>query len=392
MPPHTMPNDEQVTRILEKIYAATLNDAFWPEALRAVGGLFGSEFAHFEVLDKKSGIPLYFQNEGADPAALQDYVDHYSAVSPRVAAGKWLAAGAVSCDYDFLTETEMDRDEFYVDFMQPQGYRYFVSANLINDAKTFGVFSVQRRIEQGHVSDGELALMRRLAPHLSQAVRIRMRLAAAESRGRAESFLFEKSATGVVFLGCDGAVQSLNPAAERMIADPGNGIDIRNARLAVAAGREAEAVDRLIARALAAATGTGFAAAGGLAISRPDALPLSLLAVPLPARSAAAGLGDGAGDALGVLMGAPVVALLLIDPSASAPVSEELLRALFGLTPAESRLARALLGGQTLGDYAEQAKIGIRTARTHLSNVLGKTGARNQIALVRLLGGLSYDI
>ena len=234
--------------------------------------------------DKKSGIPLYFQNEGADPAALQDYVDHYSAVSPRVAAGKWLAAGAVSCDYDFLTETEMDRDEFYVDFMQPQGYRYFVSANLINDAKTFGVFSVQRRIEQGHVSDGELALMRRLAPHLSQAVKIRMRLAAAESRGRAESFLFEKSATGVVFLGCDGAVQSLNPAAE------------------------------------------------------------------------------------------------------------ELLRALFGLTPAESRLARALLGGQTLGDYAEQAKIGIRTARTHLSNVLGKTGARNQIALVRLLGGLSYDI
>ena len=114
--------------------------------------------------------------------------------------------------------------------------------------------------------------------------------------------------------------------------------------------------------------------------------------MPLPVRSAAAGLGDGAGDALGVLMGAPVVALLLIDPSASAPVSEELLRALFGLTPAESRLARALLGGQTLGDYAEQAKIGIRTARTHLSNVLGKTGARNQIALVRLLGGLSYDI
>ena len=384
MPPQTMPNDEQVTLILEKIYAATLNDAFWPEALRAVGGLFGSEFAHFEVLDKKSGLPLYFQNEGADPAALQDYVDHYSAVSPRVAAGKWLAEGTVSCDYDILTEAEMDRDEYYADFMQPQGYRYFVSANLINDAKTFSVFSVQRRIEQGHVSDGELALMRRLAPHLSQAVKIRMRLAAAESRSRAESFLFEKSATGVVFLGSDGTVQSLNPAAERMIADTRNGIDIRQARLTVGTGRDAEAAARLIARALAAATGTGFAAPGGLAISRPGALPLSVLAVPLPGRSTDL--------ELGVLTGAPVMALLLIDPSASAPVSEELLRALFGLTPAESRLARALLGGQPLGEYAEQAKIGIRTARTHLSNVLGKTGARNQIALIRLLGGLSYDI
>ena len=383
-----MPNEEQFTQILEKIYAATLSDAFWPEALRSVGGLFGSGFAHFEVLDKKTGQPLYFQNEGADEAALKDYVGHYAAVSPRAAAGKWQAEGSVSCDYDILTEAQMDRDAFYADFMQPQGYRYFVSANLINDAKTFSVFSVQRRIEQGHVSDEEIALMRRLAPHLSQAVKIRMRLAAAETRGRAESFLFEKSATGVVFLDGGGAVQSLNPAAERMISDPRNGITLKQDRLSIGMDRDADAADRLIARAIAAATGAGFDAVGGLAIARIDALPLSVVAVPLPGK----GRDHGSGAFAGSLDGVPVAALLLSDPSAKAGFPDDLLRALYGLTPSECRLVQSLLAGQSPTEHAEQAEIGIRTARTHLSNVLSKTGARNQIDLIRLLGGLSYDI
>lgn len=201
-----MATDERFARVLEKIYAATLSDAFWPDALREVGGLFGSSFAHFEVLDKATGQPVYFRNEGASDAALQDYVAHYASVSPRAAQGSTLPAGAVSFDYDILTEAQMDRDEFYADFMRPQGYRYFISANLINSRRTFGVFSVQRRIEQGHASEEEIEMMRRLAPHLSQAVRIRLRLAAENAADNDGDLLFARSATGIVFLDASGSV------------------------------------------------------------------------------------------------------------------------------------------------------------------------------------------
>lgn len=135
-----MANETQFSQALEKIYAATLSEAFWPEALRTVGGLFDSDFTHFEVLEKKSGIPVFFRNEGATEDALKLYVDHYAAVSPRSTFGEAQPEGHVSFDHDMLSEAEIDADEFYNDFMIPQGYKYFLSANLINNADLFSVF------------------------------------------------------------------------------------------------------------------------------------------------------------------------------------------------------------------------------------------------------------
>jgi DNA-binding CsgD family transcriptional regulator/PAS domain-containing protein len=377
-----MSGEEQFTQVLEKIYAATLSESFWPDALRAVGGLFGADLAHFEVLDKGTGAPVFFRNEGASDDALAGYVEHYSAVSPRVAIGRTLPAGHVSCDYDFLTEAEMDRDEFYADFLRPQGYRYFVSANLINSDRTFGVFSVQRRIAQGHASAQEAALMRRLAPHLSQALRIHLRLAAQAAGGRADDLLFETSMAGVIYLDRSGGVLSLNPAARDMISDPRNHMDIRGGRLSIGQGADAAAVERLIGRAVATATGAGFDSAGAVAVRRLDALPLTVVAVPLP----------GGGPLAALTGAAPAVALLVGDPGLPPALPDALLRAVYGLTPAECRVAQAVLAGQSPAEYAGTAGIGIRTVRTHLSRVLGKTGARNQVELVRLLNGMPYRL
>jgi hypothetical protein len=50
-----MQDDVAYSQALEKIYAATLSESSWPDALRTVSGLFDSEFAHFEVLEKNRG-------------------------------------------------------------------------------------------------------------------------------------------------------------------------------------------------------------------------------------------------------------------------------------------------------------------------------------------------
>lgn len=60
--------------------------------------------------------------------------------------------------------------------------------------------------------------------------------------------------------------------------------------------------------------------------------------------------------------------------------------ALFGLTPAEARLAIALCDGASLNDYALNQGITVGTTRIQLKSVFSKLGINRQPELVRLIG------
>jgi DNA-binding CsgD family transcriptional regulator len=57
----------------------------------------------------------------------------------------------------------------------------------------------------------------------------------------------------------------------------------------------------------------------------------------------------------------------------------------FALSPAQHRLASALIEGMQLNDAAEREGVSLNTAKTHLQRVFDKVGVRNQPALVRAL-------
>jgi len=61
------------------------------------------------------------------------------------------------------------------------------------------------------------------------------------------------------------------------------------------------------------------------------------------------------------------------------------LRRLYGLTPAEARLAQALVAGEHLNDIAEHLGITKETARSQLKAVFAKTDTHRQAELVRVL-------
>jgi DNA-binding CsgD family transcriptional regulator len=61
------------------------------------------------------------------------------------------------------------------------------------------------------------------------------------------------------------------------------------------------------------------------------------------------------------------------------------LRALYRLTPTESRLADLLLEGFDVREIADRMRITLETGRFHLKRVLAKTGTRRQVELIRLM-------
>ena len=87
--------------------------------------------------------------------------------------------------------------------------------------------------------------------------------------------------------------------------------------------------------------------------------------------------------------GTPTTAIVLIDLDECPQPDESLLRQAFGLTPAESRLAKRLAGGDDLASIADALGVGIGTLRFQLKAIFWKTGTRRQAELVALLAHMA---
>jgi len=80
---------------------------------------------------------------------------------------------------------------------------------------------------------------------------------------------------------------------------------------------------------------------------------------------------------------------VLIDRSNTPSLDPTMLRDLFGLTAAESRVAEAYLRADTVKDVAALLGVSANTVKTHLAAAYLKTGCTRQAQLVRLLMSLS---
>jgi len=62
---------------------------------------------------------------------------------------------------------------------------------------------------------------------------------------------------------------------------------------------------------------------------------------------------------------------------------------IYGLSPAQTRLAHRLVDGHELGEIAASSGVSVNTLRTQLQRTFDKTGVRSRAALARVL--LSTD-
>lgn len=80
------------------------------------------------------------------------------------------------------------------------------------------------------------------------------------------------------------------------------------------------------------------------------------------------------------------VELCSVDPGVVAP--ERSLELVFGLTPAEARLAAEIVRSGMLKAAAAKLRISVNTAKTQAAAALAKTGAGNQVELARIVVNL----
>jgi DNA-binding CsgD family transcriptional regulator len=87
---------------------------------------------------------------------------------------------------------------------------------------------------------------------------------------------------------------------------------------------------------------------------------------------------------------APITALILLDLHDCPQPAEGLLEQVFGLTPAECKVARFLAAGVSLTEISQTLNVGLGTVRTQLKSIFVKTATRRQGELIALLSHLAH--
>jgi DNA-binding CsgD family transcriptional regulator len=265
------------------------------------------------------------------------------------------------------------RSTYYNEFLEPFDTCQMACIGSAGTLGTYEALSVYRGPNENSFSSELIATLQMLIPHLHTALSVRRRLDQLQGSLNDIESALDSLSLGVVLLRREGTCHSLNRAAQAIL-DRRDGLILDRGILSAQEPDDASRLRHLVG-SLTGRTTTVMSPQNAVLISRRKGRPLQLLgspfrqeALPGPTRAAAM--------------------VIITDPENRTRVPAETLALLFGLTPAEGRLAIALANGDSLTDAADRHSVRHETARKQLKSIFQKTHTNRQGELIRLINGL----
>jgi DNA-binding CsgD family transcriptional regulator len=351
---------------IEQAFAeAAVDPSRWNAAMHVAGEATGSVGALLIPFQGRLPNLPFSESIGS---LVETYIrDGWIHRDERVRCIPTLMRKGVASEFDFFTVDEIARHPYYQEFMSRHGFRWFAGV-LVDSGDEQWCLAIQRSIAQGPFSLQEIKRLAGLSKKLGTAAA----LARALGFARAEAALqaFEVSGSAVVLLDRFGQVLRANAAAERMLcSDP----RIERRRIVSADHDATAALDRALHAALWNRSASALMAP--VPLPRADKRPVLAYPIRLAAVSA---------DALAACQ----ALVVLVDPDERPRPPEAALRAGFGLTAAEAKLAMHLAAGEALDAAADTLGIAKETARVQLKAVFAKLDLHRQAELVALMARL----
>ncbi len=358
------------------IYDAALEPALWDSVTERVTHLFdGTSMVFFsaDVEDSRVGL---FSALNHSPERMEDYRSHYVKTDiwlQEAYRARW-TPGSVQLTQNYYPERQLLRSEFYNDYLRTIDVHYGCSSILRYDGPEVSATNVLRSRKKGAFGADEADLLARITPHLQRAIELHRRLFEVQRSGSGAMEVLDSLSFGVLLIDAACRVMAMNRAAADIVG-AGDGFGIgRGGRCRAGTYGQDATLARLIRKAAETGDGKGMGSGGALALPRPSGLrPYAVLVAPL--REGPFELG----------INRPAAVVFVSDPECRPQPPAEFLARLYGLTPAEARLAAQLLAGASIKEAAEHLQVTERTARWTLGRVFTKTGTRRQSELIRLV-------
>lgn len=361
--------------VIEAIYDAGLDARLWPAVYRQIAEQIGAADVNLSLLPRDMPLPAG-EWSGIDPDFARAYTQHYSDFDPIIPLAHHWPSGTILTDKMIKPQEAHERSAFYQEWVRPQHIYTIVVATVINEDGVAGILGAIRKLDVPY-STNELDIVAALVPHLRNAIRTQRRVEGLELRENIQCDALDAFTHSIVIVDCHAKVLFANRAAQGLLA-AANLLNVTQHRLNGPTPADTRRLHAIIALA---ASDDGRARAGGaMLIQRaPPDEPLQVLVSPLGRESRVSAAPERQRAAM----------LVVIDPQSNRRGLESRLTALFGLTPAEARVACEVGKGLNPKDVAQQLQILQSTVRTHLHHVFAKTATRRQAELMRLIAQIA---
>lgn len=350
--------------LIAGLYEKAVAEDGWEAFSELVGKAAGIENVAVWITDhgEISDISLA---ENWRPLA-DSYRQYYRSIDPWA---KSLAAAPLETamlGYEHLREDELVKTEFYNDWARHGGMFRPLGVKMRLAPDVYATIGSDLPYAKKRFEDDDKGRLYCVLPYVKRSLQLRRRLRGTGIVVENGAAALDAYAFGAVVCDGEGRIAYANAAA-RTDALCGAGIVfLAGNRVSTVDRRDAEPLARLVRE-------TSLGGAGGLMrLTDRAGLPgLLALVSPLPRRHAA----DRAGQIL----------ISLRRTSGNASFTKAMLMRAFRLSPAQAEIAIALYEGTPVEEIASRRNVKMTTMRTHLAEILLRTGAENLRDLVRLL-------
>lgn len=378
-------SDQDLSDITGAIYSTVDASEEWPAVLARIAGAINAKSGLVRRLDlqpRRQVVVSHHYNLDSD---LQfEYCDGLVADDPYLEALQRLPPGRMVTNDGLIDLDRLRGTEFYRHYMKPLDNHFIVGGFLERDDEGGQtIIGFHRHTGADQFGRNEVEFVRQLAPHIKQAMHLQRLLGRERDRADSAEAALEALSVASLLVDRQGGVVHANGAGERLLRN-GLGLRIRDGRVVARDPRLMAMLETLIARA-ADETGTRAGAVpGSFVLPVYETGTANLLVVGMPVTRTASMLREGWPEAR--------VALYIGDLDDTGMLRPEVLRAIYGLTPAEARLAVAVGRGRELAVLSSEWGVSSETLRSHLKVIFAKTGVNRQVDLVRLLAGAPWKL
>jgi DNA-binding CsgD family transcriptional regulator/PAS domain-containing protein len=360
--------DQDFSELVGLIYEGPLQEVPWRAFLVRCQEVFNASVTNLILRSRTTPGLGSMHVVGGIPENIATYNERTYALDPFIN----LPEGEVVTLHEFVDKEAWLASDFYRLIMEPSDLYDVMGADFHIPHEVEVRFRICRAKASRSFNAGDRALCRALLPHIRRAVQLHVRLHKIESERAVYAGAIDQMKVGAIILDETGRVLSVNQRA-RDLLEAKDGVSLRDDALMLATRQQTRELQERVARVIANHQAGAAAVVEAMRVPRSGGREFGLVMRPVPANLWA--------EAEAV----PAVVIFLSDPLEQAEAPVQVIKQLFGFTPAEAALALLMANGLTLDEAAEEMGVSRNTVRTHLRAVFAKTGVTRQPMLVSLI-------